>query len=145
MSRVLAIASVIGVLATSCTADDGPPAATTSPATAATSSGCPQFVLDRNDGVCVDTFELGGATYRVACVAVPEVLLDVPLDARWGGGAVRAIAAVPVAHAAAVTADDDQRCGAFAVGLRKDLPGDVAEAIVDELERAASLPPDLEK
>jgi hypothetical protein len=144
VSRVLAIAAVIGVLSTACTGDDEPPA-TTSTARAVSPSGCPAFVLDRNDGVCADTFELGGATYRVACVSVPEVLLDVPLDARWGGGVVRAIAAVPVAHAAAVAADDDRRCGAFAVGLREDLSGDVAEAIVDELERAASLPPDLEK
>jgi hypothetical protein len=145
VSRAIAIAAVIGVLATACTGDDEPPAPTPSAATAATSSGCPQFVLDRNDGVCADTFELGGATYRLACVSVPEVLLDVPLDARWGGGAVRAIAAVPAAHAAAVTADDDQRCGALAVGLREDLSDDVADAIVDELERATSLPPDLEK
>jgi hypothetical protein len=145
VSRVLAVAAVIGVLATACTGDDEPPAAPTSAASVATSSACPRFVLDRNDGVCADTFELAGATYRVACVSVPEVLLDVPLDARWGGGAVRAIAAVPAAHAAAVTADDEQGCGAFAVALRTDLPDDVAEAIADELERAASLPPDLQK
>jgi hypothetical protein len=144
VSRSVAISLVIGVVAAACTRDGGP-SSPTSATSVASPTGCPAFVLDRNDGACADTFEFDGATYRVACVAVPDILLDVPLDARWGGGAVRAIAAVPAAHAAAVAADDEQRCGTFAVGFREDLPDAVAEAIVDELERAASLPPDLEK
>ncbi|HSL11147.1 MAG TPA: hypothetical protein VLA82_07515 [Actinomycetota bacterium] len=100
--------------------------------------------MARHGGACVDTFVLDDATYRVTCVAVPAFMLDVPVRARWGRAAVRAIVAVPAAHAVAVTADDET-CGAFALARRADLPRETADAIADEMARAAELPPDLEK
>jgi hypothetical protein len=136
-----AISVALTLLAASCT---GAATETGSPQPSSPGANCPAFVLERHEGRCVDRFELAGYTYRVECVAVPELLIDVPLDARWGRRTVHAIAAVPFAHAAAVTAGDE-RCGTFALALRMDLSAETRAAIVDEVEDAASLPPDLEK
>ena len=137
--RIAAIA--IGLVA--CTGSPENPSGSPRPSSPA-AADCPAFVLERHDGRCVDEFSVAGHPYRVRCVAVPEVLIDVPLDARWGRRTVHAIAAVPSAHAAAVTAGDE-RCGTYALALRTDLSIDTREAIVEEVEDAASLPPDLEK
>ena len=130
------------LVAVSCTT--GEPSSTP-PTSSSTPLGgtCPAFVLERNGGACVDTLHLDGSTYRVACVAVPEVLLDITLPVRWGRSPVRAITAVPVLHAVAVTGTGDG-CGDHALALRTDLSGETASAIVEEVEAAASLPPDLE-
>jgi hypothetical protein len=143
--RVTPLVAVVAAVAAGCTGG-GEAADTPSHSGPGSSStnACPAFVLERHGGNCVDTFELGGHVYRVACAPVPEILLDVPLGARWGRAVVRAVAAVPPAHAVAVTANDGG-CGDFALALRNDLPEEVAAAIVHEVERAASLPPDLEK
>lgn len=106
------------------------------------SPSCPGFVLDRNDGECADRVELDGRTYVLGCTTVPEILIDVPLPARWGGAAVRAIAAVPSAWAVAVRAEDES-CGTYALAMRDDLSPGTRNGIVEELERAADLPPDL--
>jgi len=137
-----AVASVVSLAG--CTSDREPSPPERDRARSPSASPCPSFVLTRNDGECRDTFELDRETFRVTCVAVPEILLDVAVPSRWGGGAVRAIAAVPAAHGVAVPADDPT-CGAYALALRADLPADVADAVVGEVERAAALPPDLEK
>jgi hypothetical protein len=136
--------AIFCVVALSACTGEADESSTRTPATDVSTSPCPTFVLARNDGTCVDTFRFGSATYRVACIEVPELLLDVPVEARWGRGAVRAIAAVPTAHAVAVTADD-ATCGEFALAVRADLPGATVDAIAGEMERAASLPPDLAK
>jgi hypothetical protein len=139
---------LVGVLlgavlaASSCTGEPAPPPVGTS--APGSTAACLPFVLDRNGGTCVDTLELDGSTYRVQCVAVPEVLLDVPVPARWGRSAVRTIAAVPATQALAVTGTGD-RCGSHPLALRTDLSEDTAAAIIEEVERGASLPPDLEK
>lgn len=106
------------------------------------SPSCPGFVLDRNDGKCVDRVELDGRTYVVGCTTVPDILIDVPLPARWGRAAVRAIAAVPSVWAVAVRAEDAS-CGAYTLAMRDDLSRATRDGIVEELERAADLPPDL--
>ena len=134
---------VAAVVVASCTGD-APSPPSPAPSADPSTAGCPSFVLERNGGACVDTFDLEGATYRVDCVPVPELLLDVTVPVRWGRAAVRAIAAVPAAHAVAVTGSGDA-CGTHALALRTDLPPETASAIVEEVERAASLPPDLEK
>ena len=143
MTRRLFPTLVAVVVAASCTGD-APAPPSPAPSSVPTAAGCPSFVLERNDGECLDTFDLDDATYRVACVAVPELLLDVTVPVRWGGAAVRAIAAVPATHAVAVTGSGDG-CGAHALALRTGLPPELATAIVEEVERAGSLPPDLEK
>lgn len=130
--------------ASSCTGEPAPPPVGTSVSAPGSMSACLAFVLDRNGGACVDTLELDGSTYRVRCVAVPEVLLDVAVPARWGRSAVRTIAAVPASQALAVTGTGD-RCGSHPLALRTDLSEDTAAAIVEEVEQAASLPPDLAK
>jgi hypothetical protein len=122
--------------------DDG--VTPTSPATEATAT-CPTFVLDRHDGACVDTFGFDARTYRVACVEVPSVLLDVAVDARWGRRPVHAIVAVPSVQGLAVVADDEDGCGAFALAVASDVSAETQAAIVDEVERAAALPADLER
>lgn len=134
--------TLVLALASACTGGGGPAETphATSPSSDAT---CPAFVLDRNGGECVDTFDLSGEAYRVTCQEVPEMLLDVAVDARWGHGPVRAIAAVPSVQAVAVSADDDE-CGAFALAVRDDLPQDTKASIAHEVEAAASLPPDLD-
>jgi hypothetical protein len=144
--RARGIALAVTLLGAACTAGGEPPSAATAPPSDATAkpNACPAFVLERNDGACVDSFDHDGATYQVRCVVVPDVLIDVPVAARWGRGAVRAIAAIPVVHAVAVTGIGDE-CGAYPLALRDGLSHETAEAIVAELERAATLPPDLEK
>ena len=137
-----AVVAVVAAVTAGCTGGGGTAGTSAPPASGPSSaSSCPSFVLDRSGGECLDTFELGGELYRVACAPVPEILLDVPVGARWGRAAVRAVAAVPSAHAVAA---DDPECGDFALALRDDLPDEVAADIVHEVERAASLPPDLE-
>jgi hypothetical protein len=133
----------IAIIATTCTGpgtDPSDPGRPTSPAVAA----CPAFVLERHGGRCVDELQIAESSYRVRCIAVPEVLIDVPLDARWGRRTVHAVAAVPSAHAVAVTAGDE-RCGTYALALRTDLSAATQDAIIEEVEDAASLPPDLQK
>ena len=127
----------------SCTrSDDG--ITPTSPATEVATT-CPTFVLDRHDGGCVDTFVFDARTYRVACVEVPSVLLDVAVDARWGRRPVHAIVAVPSVQGLAVVADDEEGCGAFALAVASDVSAETRAAIVDEVERAAELPADPER
>lgn len=141
-------AAILVTFSAACVAPDpdpGPsPTDGTTPGTpsAAVSPSCPDFVLDRNDGECIDRIELEGRTFVVGCTSVPEVLIDVPLPARWGRAAVRAIAAVPSEWAVAVRADDGS-CGAYALAMRDDLSPGTRDGIVDELERAGDLPPDL--
>jgi hypothetical protein len=133
----------IAIIATTCTGpgtDPSDPERPTSPAGA----DCPAFVLERHGGRCVDALRVAESSYRVRCIAVPEVLIDVPLVARWGRRTVHAIAAVPSAHAVAVTAGDE-RCGTHALALRTDLSVGTQDAIIEEVEAAGSLPPALEK
>lgn len=138
MRLAVGLAVLSAVVAASCTRAE--PAASAPPSVSAETE-CPSFVLERYDGRCVDELNLAANTYRVACVPVPDVLIDVRLDARWGRRPVRAIAAVPAVHAVAVTADGG-RCGAYALALRTDLSDETRQAILREVERAASLPLD---
>ena len=140
--RAVAAAFLLVLALLSCTrGEDG--VAPLSPATDAGAT-CPAFILDRHDGACVDSFGFAARTYRVACVEVPAVLVDVAVDARWGRRPVHAIAAVPSAQALAVVAEDE-RCGTFSLAVASDISTETRTAIVDEVERAAMLPPDLER
>lgn len=146
MKKAATIGIVVAIAAacTAAPAGDPTPSAGSSAVGVSPTLDCPTFVLDRNDGRCLDTLELEGVTYRVMCVAVPPFMLDVAVPARWGGSAVRAIVAVPTAHAVAVTADDE-RCGTFALAVASGVGLETRDLIVDEIRAAAELPPDLEK
>lgn len=139
---------IVVAIAAGCTAppsgDPTPSAGSSAGAVSPTLDDCLTFVLDRNHGRCVDTLELEGATYQVMCVAVPPFMLDAAVPARWGRSAVRAIAAVPTAHAVAVTADDEE-CGTFALAVGTGVELETRDLIVEEMQAAADLPPDLER
>lgn len=106
------------------------------------SSASPDTACPVVAAACDQPIEVEGAVFDPVCIPVPRFLLDVSLGARWGGAKVRAIAAVPAAHAVAVKSPEPDACGEWSLAVRTDLSPDVRVGIEQEVRDAESLPPD---